>query len=183
MLIQAHATSSHSCVHCVLTASGRCYAASTLDGAQLHYTDGTTYCTRQAQLVSELDRCLSNPKVGKDSDEPPSHEMRAVVNAQGVVTPPARDIASSPSQLASVTSSRQHFDVAPELDWWPGVGVGELTIPAVNTSGWLSSSEAELVRVQGWKVECIDDFSRHKLNNYTGNVSRRKVSVTTQNVP
>ena len=45
------------------------------------------------------------------------------------------------------------------------------------------ASEAELLRVQGWQVECIDDFARHKLNNYTGNVSRKKAFLKRETLP
>ena len=64
--------------------------------------------------------------------------------------------------------------LAPGLEWWPGASAGEVTIEAVDTSGFTSSAANELLRVQGWQVECVDDFEKHRLNNYTGNVSRRK---------
>jgi|Transcript_11866 hypothetical protein len=65
---------------------------------------------------------------------------------------------------------------APEL--WPGEAAGEMTVEAVDSSRWIASPERELLRVKSWSIECINDIQRHKLRNYTGNVSRRKAFLS-----
>ena len=37
----------------------RCYASNTLDAARKRYVGGTTFCTRNAQLQKEQQRCLA----------------------------------------------------------------------------------------------------------------------------
>ena len=140
------------------SAAGRCYAPSTLDAAQQRYLEGEIYCTRHAQLVGVLEKCMSA------QDEP---QQQAAVNPLGAVEPVESLL---PPMLAS---SSPPVDPT-ELEWWPGASAGEVTIEAVDSRGWTASAENELLRVQGWQVECVDDFEKHKLNNYTGNVSRKK---------
>ncbi|KAL1524968.1 hypothetical protein AB1Y20_019844 [Prymnesium parvum] len=135
----------------------RCYATSTLDAMHERYAQGTAYCTRHAQLVELLQQCLN-------AEVQPSH---ASIDPQGNVH---IEDAAVPDVSDSVLMDGSG-GLAVELPRWPG---GDLTIPAVDTSNWTPSESNELFRVQGWQVECINDFERHKLNNYTGNVSRRK---------
>jgi hypothetical protein len=48
------------------------------------------------------------------------------------------------------------------------------TVAAVSTEGWVPSPDGELLSMLAWSVPCVDKYSRHRLANATGNVSRRK---------
>lgn len=149
--------------------AGRCYSASTLDASRQHYVRGSAYCTRHAQLITVLERC--SREMPQEGQETVKESVRTSVNVQGTV----RAMKTKPEILRPESAASAVPSPPFELDRWPGPSEGELTIEAIDTSEWIASPGAELFRVKGWQVDCIDDFARHKLNNYTGNVSRRKV--------
>lgn len=137
----------------------RCYAPSTLRAGRYH--SGSTYCTRHEALARLVDQCDTDQP--RSTASPPSPEAVAV-SALGHQQPASRTVHTAPA-LPS-------FDATVELKpWSPGQ---LLTVPAVDTQSWSSTASHELFQVQAWEVPCIDSYERHKLKNYTGNVSAKK---------
>ena len=164
----------------------RCYASTTLNDAGTRYLAGETYCTRQLQLEQVLERCLRDQQwvhqvqqQQQPQDKWQAHtavryaqrqEQLARLPAMGVSV----DLLGGTSPHPAAThGALSEADSVPALQPWPS-STGVLTLKAVDSTSWRSTAEQELLRVHSWSVDCIDTVERHKLNNYTGNVSRKK---------
>jgi hypothetical protein len=153
----------------------RCYTQSSLD-SDGRFIGGTEYCTRHKQLSELLRECRElelSPEPSKP--QPSSTPLQKVeVSALG----------------ASSSSSRSRSTQVLDADGAPTFGVGgtptletwsadrEVTVHAVDTGGWEATPEKELLRVKAWRVDCLDDPSKHTLRNRTGNVSRKKAFLS-----
>lgn len=156
----------------------RCYAHHTLTPDLRAYATGNAYCTRHHLLRELSERCRSgqaaqslpplpplpppSPPPSPPQPHPRQREASLPANPNPNPSPEATCVSSSPTASS------------PALPPWPGASAGVITIPAVDTSGWMASPSAELVHVHAWSVECIDRYEQHKLKKYTGNVSGRK---------
>ena len=126
----------------------RCYALESLDSEGRVYEAGSAYCTRHAALTALLVACKSTAAVDG---------LSAAPHRAATIPPPP----PPPPPLPKWTSDADER---------------VRTIAAVDTSAWQPARDRELLHVHAWEVPCIDKFADHKLNKYTGNVSRLGLS-------
>ena len=134
----------------------RCYAYDALSADLSRYERGTAYCTRHAQLRAVLEECVAQRGDAASGGAP------AVVQA-----------AVSPLGAAAAAADPAAADAPAGLVDWPATGE-VVTMRAVDTAAFAPTPSRELHAVAAWRVDCVDDYQKHRLKNYTMNVSRKK---------